>query len=206
MNILITILSLLLLVVLSGLIIYKTGHAPTWEAGIKTLFHWLHEALCKLFDWLQSNDPNARRQDPGLIPSLKQLTILIDKLSGHPYDTPTVTNGWVNDSDIFCVRINTFGLVSRYADLKPSQILEIVCAIVNNFFSEVWGRVPYFYIPYARIDGFMLYIPLSDYGRQALARKIEERQAEAALNQARASATTTPLTEEVQEDEGEAQE
>lgn len=196
----------MLLVIFSGLIIHKLGHAPTWESGIKTLFHWAKEALCKLFDWLQSNDPNARRQDPGLIPSLKQLTILIDKLSGHPYDTPTVTNGWVNDSDIFCVRINTFGLVSRYADLKPSQILEIVCAIVNNFFSEVWGRVPYFYIPYARIDGFMLYIPLSDYGRQALARKIEERQAEAALNQARASAKVTPLTEEVPEDDSEAQE
>lgn len=99
------------------------------------------------FTWLQANDPNARQQDLSLMPTLKQLTLLIGKLAGHPYDTPTVTNGWVNNSDVFCVRINAFGLVDPYSGLTPAQILEIVCAIVNNFFSEVWGRVPYFFIP-----------------------------------------------------------
>ena len=203
MNIIYIIISLLLLLVVSGLIIYKSGHAPTWEAGIKTLFRWIGAGIKKFCEWLYSNDPNVRQQNPSLIPSLKQLTLLIDKLTGHPYDTPTVTNGWTNSSDVFCVRINAFGLVPRYANLSPKQILEIVYAIVNNFFAEIWGFVPYFFIPYARIDGFMLYIPLSDYGKQALTRKIEETQAEAVLNKARASAKVEPLTEEVPEDNNE---
>lgn len=90
MKLLIIVFVWIFFVIFSGLLIYKTGHAPTWEEGIKTLFQWAYKALCKLFDWLNANDPNARQQDPGLMPSLKEIAVLIGMLLGHPYDTPSV--------------------------------------------------------------------------------------------------------------------
>lgn len=206
MSILITILLIILFVVFSGLIICKTGHASTWEEGIKTLFRWAKKAVSRFIDWLNANDPNARQQVPGLMLTLKEIAILIGMLLAHPYDTLSVEWMKVNSSDVLMLKIGAFGLVERYANLKPAEIREIVCRVVSNFFASQRETIPYFYVPYARQDGFLLLIPLSEYGKQALNRKIEEAKAEAALNQARASAVVTPLTEAVPEDDSEAQE
>ena len=205
MKLLIIVFVWIFFVIFSGLLIYKTGHAPTWEEGIKTLFRWAKKAVSRFIDWLNANDPNARQQVPGLMLTLKEVAILIGMLLGHPYDTLSVEWMKVNSSDVFMLKIGAFGLVERYANLKPAEIREIVCRVVSNFFASQRETIPYFYVPYARQDGFLLLIPLTDYGKQTLNRKIEEAHAEAVLNQARASAKVTPLTEEVPEDDSEAQ-
>ena len=198
-------LALALSIIFSGLIIYKTGNAPTWEAGVKTLFQWAYKAISKFIDWLWANSDTARQQDLGRFLSEGEKADLSDSLDGHPYESVSVEDVGVDSNDVYSVRVEAVGLAGHYAGITPKQAHQISQNAVTNFFRKHREYVPPFYISGIHKTGFMLYLPLSDYGKQTLARKIEEEAAMRALNQARASAVVTPLTEAVPEDDSEAQ-
>ncbi len=187
-------LSILLAAVLfasAGFIVYKKGHAKSWEQGIevfmlmilkymrflfdglKKCFRSLSKFAGKAFRWWQRNDLAYLAPNESLALAPNEVTALVKALSVRPYITPARKRVGV-DNGVWYLEIKSLGMQERYSAMSPAEIREMVGNIFSEMLMEERGEVPSFYISVATAHRFLLHIPLSQYGFDFLQRKIPE--------------------------------
>lgn len=199
----------LLGIVVGGFVVYRAGHAKSWESGIITLFQWIFEgaisttrSLVKIVQrvvrWFLTDDFAIRRRNNSLLLLPEELTRLVDLLNLNPYDFPTVDGCNVDGSDIYCLNLSAFGLTHGYQELNAEQIRQITQRIVSEFWRTTRGFVPPFYISEATENRLTICVPLSTYGKETLQRRIEQAEAMRQMQRRELPAVSPTLEEEVE--------
>lgn len=185
-----TVLNLVLLaasIIIAGLMIYILGYAESAQEGFRKLFKHIGKAVvgigrlivkvvATVYRWGTEDETVVYQRDASLILSPEETTALIEKLSDHPYETPSLDGIAIDNSGIFSITVGAVGFAPRYRDLTQHQALQLTRRVVSEFLRENRGIIPPFYVAIATPYRFLLHIPLSQYGVETLKRRIEQEQ------------------------------
>lgn len=168
-------------ITLAGLAVYKFEMLPaeSWEDAIKKMFpaffRWLAGALPKalpfLGEWFYEEATGktlpGNTENELLVLDNQELLEIKDRLSKHPYDTPSI-EGFKREHSVLFVDISALGVVPPYKDLSNHEIAVMVEKIIQDYYLETRGVKAPAWILKASKKKLEFAVPLSPKGRKYL--------------------------------------
>lgn len=159
---------------MTGLICYKCKivKANSWENAIKEMFKAFGRLLIKfckfMYDGFTNQDVAQMMVNNSLILMNDEVMQLVNRVSGKPYDTPTLISYIPNINGISWYDIGALRLVPAYKDLLHNDLIKMLFNIIQNYFMETRGVSVSLYIKVATPTRLYFAIALSEQGQNFL--------------------------------------
>lgn len=148
---------------ITGFVVYKAFHLPTWEDGLTNAFT---ASFRFLYEAVTGNDTGKAAVNTALLCYDKEALQIVSRLDKHPYETPSLVSYIPNRDGCSWYDISAMGLAASYKSLENSQIAEMAHHIVQNFFLETRGYHINISIRIASPERLYFCIPLSEDGQR----------------------------------------
>lgn len=162
---------------LMGLIVYKSQLIPSvsWEEAIKKMllkaFEWCIKGCKVIGKWFYEEATGMTGYvdvvNEVLVLSNQEILAIVDGLSNHPYDTPSLENVKTENS-VMWVNISALRMVSAYEDLENESIAKIARGKIQNYYMKTREVQAPIWILKASPELLEFAIPLSQKGFEYL--------------------------------------
>lgn len=175
------------IVSLSGYLLYKLkADIQNWETGVYKVLTFGFDIL---YTEITGQIPLEYIINTALIFNDDEVLDLVESLSHHPYDTPSLERYSPNINGISWIDIHAVGLTPPYKDIDSEQIGDIATKKINNYTMKSRKIKAQVFIKIATPKRLYLAIPLSDNGYRFL-----QQQQDNAIEEAQ---EILPLEEEI---------
>jgi len=153
--------TIVLIILVAGFLVERSGAAPTWEDGIKKVlffcFRWLHK---------ESTGRDLPEYEINLynIPSDEEIRGLISALNHEPYEAPNIQGCDTNSyKDVFVLSIQAAGLYGRYENLAGTTLYNFLNAKIRQYFQQNNHPVAFF-VHSASEHSCIIIFPINEHG------------------------------------------